>query len=157
MAFKCDWLDQAVSHRKDPWVNFTDDPNGDYTMDSGNAEQLILSMEHLARHVLGVDLREANRGYIRHGLWIGARWMWRVGVTGWKRQDGTVGYSLQQTNRGTSLNVTRMPAWEMEISLPVQKGRPIGTCWTVHRQARKGRKRKRSGPDIFSTFGTKHR
>ncbi len=117
-----DWVKREACHRDFGWTTYEDDPDGDYTMDSGNAEQLILSMEHLSRHVIGVDLREGKPGI--HPAWP-LEWG-EVDIDGLVLPDGqgrigAVGYCLKQTDPGTELKIGRMPKWVSEISLPVRQ------------------------------------
>jgi len=121
---KADWLDRTDPHRDMPWVNFTNDPDGDYTMDSGNCEQLVLSMEHLVRHVLGVDLRNGKPG-IHPALPIG----WgEVKVDGLLLPDGTgrasrIGYRYRAVDTGAVLKLNSLPDGELEVSVPAPNDR----------------------------------
>jgi hypothetical protein len=118
----CEWVKNESCHREAGWTTFEDNPDGDYTMDSGNAEQLILSMEHIVRHVIGVDLRNGKPGI--HPAWP-LNWG-EVDIDGMMLPDGNgkagaVGYNLRQTQNETELTIRRMPKWDMEVSLPVRK------------------------------------
>ncbi len=42
------------------WVGYRDEPDGDYTVDSGNGEQTIMFLEDLIRKVAGVDWGEGH-------------------------------------------------------------------------------------------------
>lgn len=42
------------------WVGYRNEPNGDYTIDSGNGEQTVMFLEDFIRKVIGVDWRTSH-------------------------------------------------------------------------------------------------
>ena len=108
------------------WVGFQDDPSGDYTMDSGNGEQLIISMEHLIRDVIGIDYRNGIPG-IHPALPPSIRSVRIEGIllpVG-NGSTGRVSYEFTQAKGSCRLKVSEMPGCALQLSVPVPKRRPL--------------------------------